>query len=579
MKKQIIFKILVLIITHASIAQVTDTGSNVGIGVSTPSYLLEVGNNVSNNSLFKVNGSSSDVTFSGVHIGPVWSFVNSGTGTGTRFYVEDANNGASRLTFDFKGNSGATNILAGTSTGNVGIGTTTPTSLLEIAKIGATNGESIGINFTLKGAKSRIASTLMHTTNNVSNLSFFTDPDGGAELERMRITEDGNVGISTTSPEALLHIKTPDTGFVRGLKIGPVTSTTGNGAYIEFASSSADGYGAQIGGIREGSGALNALVIRTGTASQQERLRVNDAGNVGIGTANPLGKLEIKGNNGEQQQGQIHLVGNGGNSVGDAYISFAEGGEPNSKWSVGVKDNDNAFAISHGLTMDADPKFVITDVTGNIGIGTATPLGKLQINGDAGEQQQGQIHLVGNGGTGPGDAYISFAEGAEPNSQWSVGVKDNDNAFAISHGLTMDAAPKFVITDVTGNVGIGTTTPDSKLTVAGKVHAQEVKVTIGAGADFVFNNDYNLPSLASVAQFIKTNRHLPEIASEKEMQDNGLLLGEMNIKLLQKIEELTLYTLEQEEKLKTQTQTNKTLNDRLTRLEQLLLNNPETKKN
>ncbi|WDF60803.1 tail fiber protein [Flavobacterium sp. KACC 22758] len=95
-----------------------------------------------------------------------------------------------------------------------------------------------------------------------------------------------------------------------------------------------------------------------------------------------------------------------------------------------------------------------------------------------------------------------------------------------------------------GNVGIGTTNPTSKLTVAGNITSREVKVTVDAGADFVFENEYNLPSLESVDKFIKENKHLPEIASAKEMQKDGINLSEMNIKLLQKIEELTLYMIE-----------------------------------
>ncbi len=71
-----------------------------------------------------------------------------------------------------------------------------------------------------------------------------------------------------------------------------------------------------------------------------------------------------------------------------------------------------------------------------------------------------------------------------------------------------------------------------------------MKVTATAcGADFVFKNDYNLPILSNVELFINKNRHLLEIPSAKEMDKNGLNLAEMNITLLQKIEELTLYTI------------------------------------
>jgi len=99
-----------------------------------------------------------------------------------------------------------------------------------------------------------------------------------------------------------------------------------------------------------------------------------------------------------------------------------------------------------------------------------------------------------------------------------------------------------------GNVGIGTTNPTSKLTVAGNINSREVKVTVDAGADFVFENNYNLPSLHVVDRFIKENKHLPEIASADEMKKDGINLSEMNIKLLQKIEELTLYIIQQEKK-------------------------------
>ena len=117
-----------------------------------------------------------------------------------------------------------------------------------------------------------------------------------------------------------------------------------------------------------------------------------------------------------------------------------------------------------------------------------------------------------------------------------------------------------------GNVGIGTITPDAKLTVAGNIHSREVKVTINAGADFVFENDYELPSLESIEHYIKENKHLPEITSAKEMEKEGILLGDMNIKLLQKIEELTLYTIAQEKKINSLENKNKVIKSILKRV-------------
>ncbi len=105
-----------------------------------------------------------------------------------------------------------------------------------------------------------------------------------------------------------------------------------------------------------------------------------------------------------------------------------------------------------------------------------------------------------------------------------------------------------------GNVSIGTPKSDFtdgsyKLTVNGKVRAQEIKVTMLEWADFVFNKDYKLRPLNEVEQYIKEKKHLPDIPSAHEVSATGINLGEMNTKLLQKIEELTLYMIELEKKV------------------------------
>ena len=98
--------------------------------------------------------------------------------------------------------------------------------------------------------------------------------------------------------------------------------------------------------------------------------------------------------------------------------------------------------------------------------------------------------------------------------------------------------------NVNGNVGIGTTSPQNKLDVNGTIHAKEVKVDLTGWSDFVFAPTYKLKPLTEVEQYIKTNNHLPEIPSAKEVEQNGVSLGDMQAKLLQKVEELTLYSIE-----------------------------------
>ncbi len=94
-----------------------------------------------------------------------------------------------------------------------------------------------------------------------------------------------------------------------------------------------------------------------------------------------------------------------------------------------------------------------------------------------------------------------------------------------------------------GKVGIGTKNPTHILTVNGIVKAEEL-VLKSVDADFVFEEDYQLPSLEEVETFIKKNKHLPEVPSAKDMQENGAGVRELQTILLQKIEEITLYVIE-----------------------------------
>ncbi len=103
-----------------------------------------------------------------------------------------------------------------------------------------------------------------------------------------------------------------------------------------------------------------------------------------------------------------------------------------------------------------------------------------------------------------------------------------------------------------GNLGIGTTTPKNLLDVKGTIHAQEVKVDMNNWSDFVFHPSYQLKPLTEVEKFIKANGHLQDIPSATEVEQNGVNVGEMQKKLLQKVEELTLYTIEQNKKLEEQ---------------------------
>ncbi|WP_437921168.1 hypothetical protein [Sphingobacterium sp. LRF_L2] len=101
-----------------------------------------------------------------------------------------------------------------------------------------------------------------------------------------------------------------------------------------------------------------------------------------------------------------------------------------------------------------------------------------------------------------------------------------------------------------GNVGIGTTTPAEKLAVNGNIRAKEIKVEATNWPDYVFSPDYALKPIGEVRDFIVENGHLPEVPKASEVEENGLSVGEMNKLLMKKIEELTLYIIDLEQRMK-----------------------------
>jgi len=133
----------------------------------------------------------------------------------------------------------------------------------------------------------------------------------------------------------------------------------------------------------------------------------------------------------------------------------------------------------------------------------------------------------------------------------SVGAIASENHAIYFHTSKIGSAnwsiPKMVLNSE-GNLGIGISSPSEKLAVNGKIRAQEIKVETANWPDYVFAKDYKLPSLQETEKHIREKGHLPGIPSAEEVKANGVDLGEMNAKLLKKIEELTLYLIQSEKK-------------------------------
>jgi hypothetical protein len=292
----------------------------------------------------------------------------------------------------------------------------------------------------------------------------------------------GNVGIGTTTPDYRLHIKDGVGGaqlkFQRGTGLATIVQDNNvNNLYLDAAA---------------------GLLLNTQVA-----------GNVGIGITAPTDKLHI--------DGDIRLKGS------SRKLIVGSEGSPNDY--LLLQDVGSGTAALQWV-QDGAAKFSIDGVTGNVGIGPASPLGKLHVaDGNGGDQ----IRL--SRGTGA----VRFAQDM-----------NQDNLYLFNN----DGSKTYMYWRSDGNVGIGTMAPDAKLAVNGQVHATEVRVTTNVpGPDYVFEKDYKLTSLEEIKNYIDQNKHLPEIPSAKEMEKNGVQLGEMNMLLLKKIEELTLYVIDQNKKI------------------------------
>jgi hypothetical protein len=226
------------------------------------------------------------------------------------------------------------------------------------------------------------------------------------------------------------------------------------------------------------------------------------------------------------------------------------------KFSIGVTSPYNSINWKNLLTVTSG---------GRVGINTDNPEYELDINGKmrlhATENNNGwytaylyHIHSLVIGAPAGRYSHNKLElkpTGSDLGQTWSTleiyrSPKQNEHVRMVS--LTAQPGANNYINS--GKVGIGTSTPTELLEVAGTIRAREVKVEVNAGADHVFKSDYNLLKLEEVEAFVKENKHLPEIPSEKEMQENGLSVNEFQIKLLQKIEELTLYVIDLEKQVK-----------------------------
>ncbi len=160
-----------------------------------------------------------------------------------------------------------------------------------------------------------------------------------------------------------------------------------------------------------------------------------------------------------------------------------------------------------------------------------------------------QRDVIGMPGSGIYSTKLTFSPWWDNTGGKNHQINLNDGGLFYRNAYRNDAQwgswQQILMTNPNGSLGLGTTlTGAHKLAVEGSIGAREVKVTATGWSDFVFKKEYNLPTLEEVEKHIAEKGHLENIPSEEEVVKNGINLGEMNAKLLQKIEELTLYLIE-----------------------------------
>jgi len=260
-------------------------------------------------------------------------------------------------------------------------------------------------------------------------------------------------------------------------------------------------------------------------------------GNVGIGTIAPEGQLHIDGDmlfGGSFNRDSfkttglrplIYAAGNyfeGSDEV--TYGSLVLQSRPNYETPIIFSTNGNEKVRIHG--------------NGNVGIGTTNPEGGLHIATDT---YSGLVlQRVANSVFSPYRAQLGISS---TNDIYGLRIRvSNDEGSTYNDAI-------FVQHD--GKVGIGTLAPDVALTVNGDIKAERIDIIADVpSSDHIFRSDYKLMNLHELDAFIKTNKHLPEVPSAEEFKENGYSVGEMDDLLLRKIEELTLYIITLEKRIK-----------------------------
>ncbi|MES2774777.1 MAG: hypothetical protein V4722_11370 [Bacteroidota bacterium] len=408
-----------------------------------------------------------------------------------------------------------------TPAGMVGIGTINPTSQLEVqsatgaAGITHTNG-TIRLSTMMNSATSAAIGT---TTNHP--LFFYTN---NTFPPAVTISTAGNLGVGGSIATGSSKVE----AFTANDTYGFLQSSAGGVRVGTYANASGGYYGTLTN---------HPLYLFSQTGNAAIALLQN--GNVGIGNNLPSEKLTVQ--TPTNNYGLNHTDGN------VSLVTFVGGSAITAGW-LGTKSNHpiGFFTNNSGAQM-------VIQQNGSVGIGPFAPTNRLHVSANSASNGYGQLLLEE---TENDFARLNFKSTSTQNSGnnfWSIAAINSNTRSSERLNFYNFASGDIMTLTGDGNVGIGTSSPTYKLSVNGNIRSKEVVVETG-WADYVFDEDYQLAPLEEVGKFIRENKHLPNIPSAKEVEAKGVNLGDMQKRMMEKIEELTLYVIElkaEMEKLKT----------------------------
>jgi len=192
-------------------------------------------------------------------------------------------------------------------------------------------------------------------------------------------------------------------------------------------------------------------------------------------------------------------------------------------------------------------KILVENIDGDVGVGTVTPASKLDIRGSLTIDNATDAYVFTGTGSAELNRYLTLLNSSA--SRTASGLKAGGILIADSYAYANPGKNDLV---VKGSVSVGATNSQGhKLAVAGSVIAESVTVKLkSTWPDYVFEEDYKMTSLSEIEAFVKANKHLPGMPNQKQVGEEGVNLGEMNRKLLEKVEELTLHLIEKDKLLK-----------------------------